>query len=173
MFQVYLENAIANLAKMMEPLREASLFAFDLENGLVDDMSVFDSGSVQDFLYEQYVLHVPEGIAKRLAENEQVERELEDMEVNWLGHLFTYRRPEFWTCLKRASSDLRKRMLTFGTHHPPVSSTVHALSQVEFKRLYCQHDDDAYAWQYAYDDTSEEDSDLLTLLRLLRQVAQG
>jgi len=105
----------------------------------------------------------------RLTED-PIEAELRDLERNWLGYLFTYQRHAFWKKCGDVSPDTRRELVEFGLAHPPsqVSEDL-ALSRSNHESAYFNHEEIASAWQYEYEDNGEDDSDLLSLMRLLRR----
>ena len=94
-------------------------------------------------------------------------QDMRDARANLLGHLFTYDRPLFWKQLGQIDIALKKRIVAFGIQHLMASPAV-VYTCPELERMFHDGSEDACKWQYEYKDEDEE-SELLTLLKLLRQ----
>lgn len=103
--------------------------------------------------------------------DEQSEADDKELLVNKLGHLFTYRRPEFWQHCPEAPFDLRKDITAFAVSHPACEATSD-LDPPAFEEAFRNHDPSSYSWQGCHNDDHEED-ELMTLLRLLRKLAEA
>ena len=86
----------------------------------------------------------------------------------FLGHTFTYDRPKFWTLLGDVAQDVRRGFVTLGIKYPPLS-TPQRVSPHDFEGMYFHDPRLAFEWQEHYNDDGEIETDLLSLLHLLRQ----
>ena len=124
---------------------------------------------------DKYSQAVPDGIAKRRAQADEVEREIQederDMRLASFGYTFTFDRQHFWNEVNGMPSDLRKSLIRFGLSHAP-SDALPPLLHQEFERLFFDDPRAANAWQEQYSDEDDSD-DLVRLLRILRMVLQG
>lgn len=92
------------------------------------------------------------------------------VEVNVLGHLFTYSRDSFWNLVQNIEPELHGQLYAFGRNHPQCPST-NQYTPSELEAMNFAHDERAFAWQQEYeDDDDERTSHLLALLRMLWQV---
>ena len=99
------------------------------------------------------------------------ETELQNMEMNRLGHMFTFRRAEFWQYCRCAPDDLRRSVTTFAVNHPMVQLAPD-LAFPDFERAYFDNAVAAFEWQEHYSDSDEAD-DLVALLQMLRALVNS
>merc|ERR1712083_139369 len=101
------------ISALLQHLSEASMIAQRIENEsyLYDNAAGDEENSLEDFLFDQYVTCVPEGIAKRRAENEQIEQDFEQESKDFcqaeLGYMFTFNRPAFWELLRNTPEEVK------------------------------------------------------------------
>lgn len=174
------EVFMTSLASIQECIRvslplhqEASCMAQEIESRNISqfDVDELDDSSLQHFLLQIYKFQVPEGIAKRRAEDEMYEHMLEeeerDISLARLGHTFTYNRQHFWSQVANVPPGLKRELVSFVVNHP-LCIGAGTTTSVEFQELFFRDPRMAYAWQELYNDDHGAD-DLVTLLKLLRR----
>jgi hypothetical protein len=126
-------NRITSLQrKLFEAHWEAVKLCQQIEGGevTVEYVNWPDEDDLRLYLLGVYRFMVPEGIAQRGAENGEHEAQLEEeereMEVNRLGHLFTYDRGEFW-----------QRTRICATRMQPISGSMYARMKTTIATLWC------------------------------------
>ena len=120
---------------------------------------------------EQYRFHVPAGIAERVAEQEEFEKELLDHEVDgmvqYLGTLFVFNLPHYLQYTSNAPLEMRDEVKQIARTVQIVGGRRPPETIVDFSRCFAESDQSSYAWQEHL-----KDEDLLKLLQLFRVAAQ-
>ena len=121
----HLSNQKGTIQEAMKFLEEAAEIAKAVEHTdyweyELDDL---DDDSLRGFLMDKYFQAVPDGIAKRRAQADEVKRDIEederDMRLARLGYTFTFDRQHFWNEVNGMPSDLHKSSIRFGLSCAP------------------------------------------------------
>ena len=102
---------------------------------------------------------------------ETYEKNRMEMQMNRLGHAFTYRRQEFWQLCIDAPVCLHKEVTAFAASQPPARPTSE-LDHSDFEAAFFSHAPAACEWQECYTDQNDDD-DLMALIRLLRALVEA
>jgi hypothetical protein len=123
------------------------------------------------FLEDYHCLLDPVGIAENKEQNRIDEEEWDDMEVQWLGHLFVFARPLFLLSIQNAPETTRKKLISLAVKVAPHSSD-DSLYKSHFEDRYFSGHEGAWAWQYEVPDVEDvndpQEGMLLPLLHALR-----
>lgn len=137
------------------------------------DESVDDAGErVDAFLQDYYSLLDPVGVAERLAQNQDIEDELDELDVGWLGHLFVFDRPSFQDRLADSRGAVRDELTNLAIECPSHPNPM-PISMQHYHQLYDSHCEEAYLWQEHVPDCDDESSLLLRLLKALRKLVKS
>ena len=161
----HLEDIRAVIDKTLEHLSSAAEIAASADKSSSDE-SLDDRISV--FLHDYYFLLDPQGIREREEDNERSDIEIADMELNQLGHLFTFDRAQFWEKVRAAPDEVRQGLEAFGAIHSP-PDYVQASAFDDYLTMYIHRDPMAFAWQEAYQDRHKDD-ELMVLIRFLQAI---
>ena len=127
----------------------------------------------QQFLEDYYCLLDPAGIAARHEENREFDEEWDDMEINWLGHIFVFDRPCFLRAIQNAPEAVRKDSVSIALKHVPDAND-NTISRIQLEELYLSGCEEAWAWQYkVLDVDDQEEGFLLPLVKGLRRFIKG
>merc|ERR1711874_733306 len=106
--------------------------------GEYDEIEAEDD-TLTGYLAGTYFNETQEGIRKRRARNEEIEKDLDEEERHmreaWLGYTFTFDRQCFWTYLGDVPEGLKRSFIAFGLKHPH-SSDRSSLTRARFEELF-------------------------------------
>ena len=122
-FHMRLEDFRAQTLHSLTKLAEASNF-FKMNEGTFD--------TVDDGIEMYWRLFVPDGIRANEEEYDLFEKHFEDMEMNRLGHWFTFDRGRFWASIHGAPLDIRQEVVNFAVDHSPASCSEES-SSIDFE----------------------------------------
>jgi hypothetical protein len=152
----------------LEHLEKASNLAIKVEKSF-SAPSDSSEAWINQFLEDYYALLDPKGIAERLLVNEDIEQELEDIDVNFLGHLFVFSRQQFQEELEKSDSTAKHALQQLAAQMPPSAHQMR-ISQREYETIYWDRCEEAHSWQEEVPDSEDdENSVLIKLLRAIRQ----
>ena len=115
------------------------------------------------FLEDYFDLVDPECVATRHTENKSIEKQMLDMEVNYLGHIFAGNPASFGFVLEGGPPDVEAQLLTIAKEMSTTSlSTV--MSRGDYEEAYRLFLHEAVSWQETLEDES-----LAKVLGLLRK----
>ena len=165
---------VAHLHSVQDRLSQLLRHLYDAADlALKIDATQTPEEASHQFLEDYYCLLDPAGIAERQAENDEFEEELNELEINWLGHIFVFDRPGFLREIQNAPEAIRKDLIAIALKHVPDAGG-NVFSRTQYEELYCSACEDAWAWQFQVPDVDDQDEGLLLpLLKTLRRLVQN
>ena len=114
----------------------------------------------------------PQEIAERTEDNQRAEAETYEVEVNYLGQLFVFNRPQFLDAIQNGPEVSKTELAALALQLPP-DGDVRQVSRAEVENLYFGGCEVAWEWQEQVPDCDDieggNEGILLPLRRALRR----
>ena len=128
----FLQERQGEIKSMLDKLQEAASFF---------DTSEFES--IKEAGETYWRLFVPEGVMQMEVENEQIGNQLNDIETNWLGHLFAFDRGQFELAVRSFLGNSCQDLVCFMTQCAPAAQ-LRNISKCDYIEMYLAMTEDAF-----------------------------